>query len=225
MAKQNGPFLWEITIQGISFYKRCGIGCVRMKSNLTRERWLADPAFAGSRKSAANLAQASVLAAWYYQLIPQLKRSYPVYRQLVGVGHQMMTAGFSTEQVKKVLDFAVHRYLRNTEVAEARAAGIPLRSSFSASRSLKEISFAATTQTVTGPSHFSQVKSCGLQPSATEYHHTATVLSCLAISARGRPYKAALVEECDPLVATHDQPSLMGGPLHVPVCHFGTFNR
>lgn len=74
MAKQNRPIIWEVTIGFVSFYKRCGVGCVRMKSNLAAERWRTDPAFEGSRLSAACLELASQLGSYFYQTIPQYQR-------------------------------------------------------------------------------------------------------------------------------------------------------
>lgn len=111
MAKQGGPIIWEMTICGISFYKRCGLGYVRMKSNLTRKRWQTDPAFAGSRKSASNMAVSAVLASRYYRNIPGEVRKYAYYHELVGISQKMLCAGFSIEQVAQVLSYTVNQFL------------------------------------------------------------------------------------------------------------------
>ncbi|RXK86750.1 hypothetical protein [Filimonas effusa] len=134
MAKQGGPVILEKTIGIVSCYKRCGVGCVRMKSNLTRERWQTDPLFAGSRKSAAHLAAASVLASKYYRVIPEQHRVVPHFRQLVGIAKEMLSAGFSLQQINKVLDYTVCRFIRKMEAANRR--GKPVRSSFAAKSSL-----------------------------------------------------------------------------------------
>ncbi|RXK86596.1 hypothetical protein [Filimonas effusa] len=135
MAKQTGPVIWEKTIDPVSFYKRCGVGCVRMKSNLTAERWRSDPVFAGSRKSAARLALAAKLASAFYQRIPQQHRSYPHYKQLVGVAQHMLCKEYDIQQVNKVLQFTISRYLRKLEAANPNRK--PLRSPFAATLSLK----------------------------------------------------------------------------------------
>lgn len=134
MAKQTGPIIWEKTIDLLSFYKRCGVGCVRMKSNLTAERWRSDPLFAGSRKSAARLALAARIASTFYQAIPQQHRSYPHYKQLVGVAQHMLCKGYDMQQVNKVLHFTINRYLRKLEAADPNRK--PVRSPFAATLSL-----------------------------------------------------------------------------------------
>ncbi|RXK86979.1 hypothetical protein [Filimonas effusa] len=134
MAKQTGPIIWEKTIELLSFYKRCGVGCVRMKSNLTAERWRSDPLFAGSRKSAARLALAARIASTFYQTIPQKHRSYPHYKQLVGVAQHMLCKGYDMQQVNKVLHFTINRYLRKLEAADPNRK--PVRSPFAATLSL-----------------------------------------------------------------------------------------
>ncbi|RXK83477.1 hypothetical protein [Filimonas effusa] len=135
MAKQTGPVIWETTIDLVSLYKRCGVGCARMKSNLTAERWRSDPLFAGSRKSAARMALAAKLASSFYQTIPQHQRRYSLYKQLVGVAQHMLCKGYNIQQVNKVLDFAVCRYLRKLQAAAADRK--PGRSPFAATFSLK----------------------------------------------------------------------------------------
>ncbi|RXK81433.1 hypothetical protein [Filimonas effusa] len=135
MAKQTGPVIWEKTIGPVSFYKRCGVGCVRMKSNLTTERWRSDPVFAGSRKSAARLALAATLASAFYQTIPEQHRNYPHYKQLVGVAQHMFCKGYDIQQVNKVLHFTISRYLRKLEAANPNRK--PVRSPFAAIHSLK----------------------------------------------------------------------------------------
>ncbi|RXK85949.1 hypothetical protein [Filimonas effusa] len=134
MAKQTGPVIWEKTIDPVSFYKRCGVGCVRMKSNLTAERWRSDPVFAGSRKSAARLALAAKLASAFYQTIPEQHRKYSHYKQLVGVAQHMLCKGYDIQQVNKVLHFTISRYLRKLEAADPNRK--PIRSSFAATLSL-----------------------------------------------------------------------------------------
>lgn len=134
MAKQTGPIIWVKTFDFISFYKRCGVGCVRMKSNLTGERWRTDPVFEGSRKSAARMALSAKLASTFYKIIPQHQRSYPYYKQLVGIAQHMLCAGYNILQVNKGLHFAVSRYIRKLQAADPDRK--PLRSPFAAVLSL-----------------------------------------------------------------------------------------
>lgn len=135
MAKQNGPFIFEMTICSVSFYKRGERGYVRMKSNLTRKRWLSDPAFEGSRQSAANMAQASPLASYYYRTIPAYQRQYAYYRRMVGIAQEMLCAGFGIQHLKQVLEYTVRQLLRKLAKAENKTS--LSRSSFSTIHSLK----------------------------------------------------------------------------------------
>lgn len=207
MAKQNGPFIFEMTVAGVSFYKRCGLGYVRMKSNLTRERWQADPAFAGSRKSAENMAQASTLASQYYQTIPLSQRSYPVYRGLVGIGQQMLSAGFSIDQVIQVLNLAVHKYLRKLATDAARAMGLPIRSTFAASHPLNTkprfIRKAFKTNTLSAvPAH--------------ETSEAAYILSHRCFQPRGMPPPMASLKGHSTLTAASSATPMAGISMPIP---------
>lgn len=134
MAKQTFYPIWEKTIGFISFYKRCGVGCVRMKSNLTGKRWRTDPLFAGSRRSAACLALAAKLASPFYKSMPQRLRCYSHYKQLVGVAQRMLYKGYTIPQVNKELDFVVCSYLRKLQATDPNRK--PIRSPFAATLSL-----------------------------------------------------------------------------------------
>ncbi|RXK83429.1 hypothetical protein [Filimonas effusa] len=103
MAKQTGPVIREGTIGKLNFYKRGGKGFLRKKSNLTGKRWFSDPAFAGSRKSAANMAQASILASAAYNGIPKLQRCFADYRRLAGIACKILSAGGSEQQAQDML--------------------------------------------------------------------------------------------------------------------------
>ncbi|RXK86514.1 hypothetical protein [Filimonas effusa] len=122
MAKQGGPFIFEKTFGNISCYKRCGIGLVRCKSNLTAERWRKDPAFAGSRKSAGEIAKATVIAAPFYKLIPLSIRKYSLYRQFVGVAKKMLSRGTPISAIEETLALAVIR-LRKLEALDQTQPG------------------------------------------------------------------------------------------------------
>jgi hypothetical protein len=112
MAKQGGPFIFEFTHGLVSWYRVGDVGLVRMKSNLTRKRWLKDPAFARSRTCAANLGIASKLASPLYKSLPAEKRKVYHFRKLLGLGNELLSAGFSVEQAQKVMELAVEN-LRN----------------------------------------------------------------------------------------------------------------
>lgn len=135
MAIQGGPIIWVKTFGCVSFYKRRGMGCVRMKSNLTAERWRKDPAFEGSRLSAACMALGSQLGSAVYKTIPLQHRRYPHYKELVGIAQKTLRQGYNIQQVNKVLHFAVARYLRKLEAADPNRK--PERSPFAATLSLK----------------------------------------------------------------------------------------
>lgn len=213
MARQTGPVIWEMTINGISFYKRCGQGCVRMKSNLTGKRWKSDPAFAGSRISAANMAQASAMASTYYRTIPLHQRLYRFYLRLVGIGQEMLSAGFSIEQVGKVMDFTVGKFLRKLETMEARANGNPIRSSFATRKTFKPNHLLGSTVLVTA----------NLEP-LTKLHEQIFIrrsqrrmlLPYLIALPRGRPPKAVYSEESSLLVRASSATPVAGHLMPMP---------
>lgn len=98
-----------MTIGCVSFYVRQGRGLVRMKSNLTKKRWLKDPLFAGSRKSANNFGKAASIASPFYQWLPQEWHKVTFYRQLVALAMKLFTAGAQMEEVEQTLALAVIR--------------------------------------------------------------------------------------------------------------------
>ncbi|RXK82761.1 hypothetical protein [Filimonas effusa] len=109
MAKQGGPFIFEKTLGIVSLYKRCGVGLARCKSNLTAERWRNDPAFAGSRKSAAELKAAAVIAAPFYKALPENIRIFSLYRQLVGLAKKLLAKQTPIPAIEQTLALAVIR--------------------------------------------------------------------------------------------------------------------
>lgn len=174
MAKQGGPIIWEMTICGISFYKRCGQGCVRMKSNLTCKRWQTDPAFAGSRKSAANMATSAVLASKSYRSIPREERRYAYYHELVGISQKMLSAGFSIEQVKQVLSYTINQFLKRLANAENKTK--IKRSSFSLNKTRPTIAQPASFHAANGIGQFREPQTL-----------IAVILSSVVAASRGQP--------------------------------------
>lgn len=123
MAKQGGPFIFERTYGVASFYRRGDVGLVRLKSNLTRERWETDAAFAGSRKSAGLLGKASRLASPFYAQIAKADRQYLYFRALTGLANELLHAGFNTIQIEKVLTLALERLQQR--IVRERLAAVP----------------------------------------------------------------------------------------------------
>jgi hypothetical protein len=115
MAKQGGPFIFEFTHGLVSWYRVGDVGLVRMKSNLTRKRWKTDPAFARSRTCAANLATASKMASPLYKSLPVEKRKVHQFRKLLGLGNELLSAGFSIEQAQKVMELATENLRKTLE--------------------------------------------------------------------------------------------------------------
>lgn len=192
MAKQGGPILWVKTFGCVSFYVRLGVGCVRMKSNLTGKRWRSDPAFAGSRRSAACMALSSKLGSIFYRTIPQQHRVYAHYKKLVGVAQHMLCKGYNLRQVNKVLNFTVHRFLRKLNAADPSYK--PLRSPFAAMLSLSaKPAFTAVA------THQSEV----LLFTVSTFSEPATRQCLEAIPPRGSP---AMTNGCDHKITKLYQP-------------------
>ena len=125
MAIQGSPVIFEKTFGNISCYKRCGVGLVRCKSNLTAERWHKDPAFAGSRKSAAELKTAAAIAAPFYNLLPKGIRIFSLYRQFVGIAKKLLAKGTPISTIEETLALAV---IRLHKMVEAPAEQSPKQS-------------------------------------------------------------------------------------------------
>ena len=93
MARQTGLLKIIGTVDALCFYQMEGQYYARKKSSLTGKRFRNDAAFAGSRRSAGLLQQASPLASRLYQLLPKEKRGRPVYQGLVGKVKLLLQAG------------------------------------------------------------------------------------------------------------------------------------
>lgn len=219
MARQNGPFIFEMTVCGVSFYKRCGRGYVRMKSNLTAKRWKIDPAFEGSRQCAANMARSSVVAGQYYQTIPREQRYYPFYKRLVGIAQEMLCAGFSMQHVEKVLHFTVCRYLR--KLAGNDSLKKPVPSSFAAAtRSFKTLVFTQSPMPAASmaPARMAMAPLTGLPSYPSVITSGPLVFHWVTgILPRGRPCKIVMPPLTPSLNANSTViPVVAGTPMSIP---------
>ena len=121
MAKQGGPFLFNITIGNISFYIREGVGLVRTKSNLTAHRVKTDPAFENSRKSAGHFGLANEMASPIYKTIPVERREKTQFTALRNLGIELFHAGASASIVRETMEIAVQHFMQNLQQHSEKA--------------------------------------------------------------------------------------------------------
>jgi hypothetical protein len=114
MARQAGLIKICGTIQGISFYTMEGEHYARTKSSLDKKRFMKDPAFEGSRRSAGLLATASVLASQLYRQLPAEVKSRRAYQLLTGRVKLMLQGG---NDEKAVADWFKKTYKRDGHIA------------------------------------------------------------------------------------------------------------
>jgi hypothetical protein len=93
MAKQSGEIKLSGCLNDLCFYELEGQFYVRRKSSLTGKQFRNDPAFAGSRRSAGFLAEASPIASLLYQRLPPEEKGRPVFQQITGQVKRLLVAG------------------------------------------------------------------------------------------------------------------------------------
>lgn len=99
MARQIGNIQITGTIEDFCFYKMQGQYFVRRKSTLASQRFWKEEAFAGSRRSAGLLGQASSLASTLYRRLPKEKRGRAVYQKLTGIVKRLLSEGWNDARV------------------------------------------------------------------------------------------------------------------------------
>lgn len=129
MAKQGGPFIFEKTYGNVICYRVGDMGLIRTKGSLTRERWETEKAFEKSRICAGYMKKISPMASVLYNKLPKSIRKVIYFRQLTGLGNQLMNAGFSLEQARKVMEQAYINLRRNLKKAgkNSRRKNSPVR--------------------------------------------------------------------------------------------------
>lgn len=91
------------TIGDITFYRWEDAIFARKKSSLTKERVLKDKAFAGLRKHASDMGQASKLASEVYRQLPPDIKGRWIFRTIAGYAASLLYKGKTPEQVKNEL--------------------------------------------------------------------------------------------------------------------------
>ncbi len=103
MARQIGEIKITGTVDGITFYKMYGEYFARLKSSLSRERVLRDPAFRGSRRSSDRLAGGSQLASRVYQALEKEKRVYGQFCEMKSMAMLALKEGMGEQEVLDLL--------------------------------------------------------------------------------------------------------------------------
>lgn len=93
MAKQSGAIILSGNFEGLCFYESEGQPLVRRQSSLSGERFRIDPAFAGSRRSAGLLAEASPIASFLYHRLPPEEKGRSVFQRITGQVKLLLAAG------------------------------------------------------------------------------------------------------------------------------------
>lgn len=93
MAKQCGSYIITGTIDNVCFYEMNGKGYARISNPLSSSRVKTAPEFAGTRRHAALLQQASPIACAVYKTLPKEKRNATHRRKLTGTAIQMLKQG------------------------------------------------------------------------------------------------------------------------------------
>lgn len=103
MAKQAGLIKITGTIDNITFYEMNGNFYCRMKSSLTKRRFMTDPAFANSRRNARWFGEASKSASRIYRQLPFQQRGHGVFPALVGRIYKMKRQGMQEVDAERQL--------------------------------------------------------------------------------------------------------------------------
>jgi hypothetical protein len=103
MAKQTGAYVFVGTVSGLCFYCMNGSYYVRTSNRLSRKRVLTDAAFAGTRRYAQWLADASPIASAIYRILPPEKRQKGLYRILTGKTLLLLKSGVEKADVSALL--------------------------------------------------------------------------------------------------------------------------
>ena len=103
MAKQAGDIRITGTLDDLTFYKMDGKYYVRLKSSLTRKRFMKDKAFERSRKSAERFALGNQLASKLYRMIEKEKQVYKLFCFLKRKAILLLKEEKNIKQVEAIL--------------------------------------------------------------------------------------------------------------------------
>lgn len=103
MAKQCGSYIVKGSIDNVCFYEMNGKGYARISNPLSSKRVKTAPEFAGTRRAAALLQQASPLACAVYKTLPKGKRTITHRRNLTGTAIQMLKQGHAVAVIEAQL--------------------------------------------------------------------------------------------------------------------------
>lgn len=120
MAKQTGDMVFIGTYNGLCFYCMNGKYYVRASNPLSRKRVLTDAAFAGTRRYAQWLAEASPIAAAIYRSVPVEKRQKGLYRTITGKALLLLKAGVAGAEVKALLTHEVAMMVKQASKSATR---------------------------------------------------------------------------------------------------------
>lgn len=99
MAKQQGIIPLTGTIDNKSFFRLNGQYYAKNKSSLDKERFYTDPAFEGSRKTAAHTKRTAPIASMVYRQLPKKLQKHGVIGKMIGEAGRLLRAGSSDQEI------------------------------------------------------------------------------------------------------------------------------
>lgn len=100
MPKQEGIITLRGSLYGKTYFRLNGQHYVKKKSSLDKERFYTDPAFEGSRKTAAQTKITAPLAAAVYHQLPKNLQKHGLIGKMIGEAGRLLRAGLTETEIK-----------------------------------------------------------------------------------------------------------------------------